>query len=84
MLHANQFSSEVFKMLFATLYLKEAILDWMQSRVKDYLRISKSKKEIETFQIFHNFINMTIAIKKAFEDNDEDKMNERKLLILRQ
>ena len=84
MLHANQFSSETFKMLFATSYLEEAILDWMQSRMKDYLKNSKSKREIETSQIFHNFINMTIAIKKAFENNDEDKVNERRLLILRQ
>ena len=84
MLHANQFSSETFKMLFATSYLEETTLDWVQSRVKDYFRNSKSKREIETSQIFHNFINMTIAIKKAFEDNDEDRVNERRLLILRQ
>ena len=84
MLHANQFSSETFKMLFATSYLEKTILDWMQSRMKDYLRNSKSKREIETFQIFHNFINMTIVIKKAFEDKNENRVNERKLLILRQ
>ena len=56
----------------------------MQSRVKDYLINSKSKRENETFQIFHNFNDMIVIIKKAFEDSDEDKMNEKKLLILRQ
>ena len=84
MLHANQFSNEVFKMLFATSYLIKTTLDWVQSRVKDYLKNLKTKRETKTSQIFHNFINMTIAIKKAFEDNDEHKVNKRKLLILRQ
>ena len=83
-LHANQFSSEIFKMLFTTSYLKEATLDWVQSRVKDYFKNSKSKRKIETFQIFYNFINITIVIKEAFEDKNENKIKKRKLLILRQ
>ena len=84
MLHANQFSSEAFKVLFATSYLEETTFDWMQSRMKDYFKNSKSKRKIKTSQIFHNFINMTIVIKKTFEDKNENKMNERKLLILKQ
>ena len=83
-MHANQFSSEAFKVLFATSYMKEAIFDWMQSRVKDYFKNSKLKRKIETFQIFYNFINLIIVIKKAFENKDENKVNEKKLLILRQ
>ena len=82
-LHANQFSSEVFKIMFATSYLKETTFDWVQSHVKDYFKNSKSKRKNETFQIFYNFINMTIAIKETFENKNENKMNERKLLILR-
>ena len=84
MLHANQFFSEAFKILFTTFYLEKTVLDWVQSRVKDYLINSKSKRKNETSQIFYNFNNMIVVIKEAFEDNDEDKMNERKLLILRQ
>ena len=84
LLHTNQFSSEVFKILFASSYMRKTIFDWVQSRVKDYFKNSKSKREIETFQIFYNFINMIIIIKKVFEDKNENKMNERKLLILRQ
>ena len=56
----------------------------MQSRVKDYLINSESEKKSETSQIFHNFSNMIVIIKKAFENSDEDKMNEKRLLILRQ
>ena len=84
MLHANQFLSEVFKVLFATFYLEETALDWMQPCVKDYLINSKLKKKSETFQIFYNFSNMIVIIKEAFEDSDENKMNEKRLLILKQ
>ena len=56
----------------------------MQFRVKDYLISSKSERKNETFQIFYNFSNMIMIIKEAFEDSDENKMNEKKLLILRQ
>ena len=84
MLHANQFLRKAFKVLFATFYLEETVLDWVQLRVKDYLINSKSEKESETFQIFHNFSNMVLVIKETFENNDEDRMNERRLLILRQ
>ena len=83
-LHLNQFSSEAFKILFATFYLREATLDWMQLRVKNYLNNSKSDRKEEISQIFHSFSNMIVVIKKTFEDNDEDKMIEKKLLILRQ
>ena len=84
MLHANQFLNETFKVLFATFYLKKAAFNWMHSCMKDYLINPKSKRKNETFQIFHNFSNMIVIIKKAFENNDENKMNERKLLILKQ
>ena len=81
-MHANQFSSETFKVLFATSYMKKTTLDWVQSRVKDYLKNSKLERKIETSQKFYNFINLIIVIKKAFEDKNENKVSERKLLIL--
>ena len=56
----------------------------MQSCVKDYLINPKLERKNETFQIFYNFSNMIVIIKEAFEDNDENKMNERRLLILKQ
>ena len=84
MLHANQFLSKAFKVLFATFYLEKAAFDWVQPRVKDYLINSKSERESETSQIFHSFSNMIVIIKKAFGDSDEDKMNKKRLLILRQ
>ena len=83
-LHTNQFPSEAFKILFATFYLEETVLDWVQFRVKDYLNNSKSDRQKKISQIFHSFNNMIVVIKKAFEDNDEDKMIEKKLLILKQ
>ena len=83
-LHANQFPSEAFKVLFATFYLREAALDWVQPRVKDYLNNPESDREEKIFQIFYSFSNMIVAIKEAFEDNDEDRMIEKRLLILRQ
>ena len=56
----------------------------MQSCVKDYLNNPKSDRKEEISQIFHSFSNMIVVIKEAFENNDEDKMIEKKLLILRQ
>ena len=84
MLHANQFLSETFKILFATFYPKEAAFDWVQSRVKNYSINPKSERKSETSQIFYSFSNMIVVIKKAFEESNEDKVNKRKLLILRQ
>ena len=83
-LHTYQFPNEAVKVLFATLYLGGAALNWVQPRIEDYLSNPDNKREEETKQIFYNFNNLITVIKEAFGDNNEDRVTERRLIVLRQ
>ena len=83
-LHATQFLNEAFKVMFVIIYLKKAILDWIQSRVNDYLNNFEQDQEEETQQLFFHVRNLIEALKITFEKQNENRIAKRKLLILRQ
>ena len=61
------FIKEIVKILFIISYLKKIILNWMQSRIKNYFNNKKNEWESKTFQIFFKFKNFKIIINQIFK-----------------
>ena len=84
MMNESQYRNETAKILYVFSFLKESALEWMQSRLDDYVINSHSEREEETQQIFHHFNNFVVELKRTFEDSEEKATTRRKLFKLKQ
>ena len=64
---SHLFSNEKRKVLYTLFYTKESALTWTQHRVSDFLQNTVNEREDKTNQIFHDFKNLTTALKETFE-----------------
>ena len=84
MMNESQYKNEAAKILYVSSFLKESVLEWMQSRLDDYIINFHSKRKEETQQIFHHFENFVVKLKRIFENSKEKATTRRKLFKLKQ
>ena len=78
------FSNKKRKVLYALFYTKKSTLTWAQHRVLNFLQNIVNEKENETNQTFHDFKNLTIVLKEAFEIKNLKQVAEVKIQRLKQ
>ena len=83
-MNESQYRNEAAKVLYVFSFLKENALEWMQSRLDDYVINSHSEREEETQQIFHHFKNFVVKLKRTFKDSKEEAITRRKLFKFKQ
>ena len=81
---SHLFSNEKRKVLYTLFYTKELASTWTQHRVSDFLQNTVNERENETNQIFHDFENLTTALKEAFETENSKQAAEIKIQRLKQ
>ena len=84
MMNESQYRNEAAKILYASSFLKESALEWIQSRLDDYIINPHSEREEKTQQIFHHFENFVVKLKRIFKDSEEEAITRRKLLKFKQ
>ncbi|MGH2639281.1 MAG: hypothetical protein ACRDF4_08395, partial [Rhabdochlamydiaceae bacterium] len=77
----DAFINEASKVLFAASYLRGGAFDWFETFVSDYMEHGGELADVKrgTQEIFTDFANFKIKIKKVFGDIDEERTAERNL-----
>ena len=69
----KKFNSEMNKDLYTVVYLKDAVFDWVNLKLHEFLDKSLKKQDINKESIFSNFKKFKKELQKTFEVIDEKR-----------
>ena len=72
------------KSVFTAFYLHKDVFIWVQSHLKNFLKLSEKTWDTETWVVFKIFLEFKKQIYKLFEDIDAKRTDKRKMMSMYQ
>jgi len=79
----KKFNSEMDKGLYTVAYLKDAVFDWVDPKLHEFLDKSPKERDADKESIFGDFKKFKEELRKAFGVVDEKRAAERRLHTLK-